>query len=460
MLMDPIILSRIQFALTLSFHIIFPSITIGLAAFLTYWEVRWLQTRQNHYYQLCRFWTKIFALAFGMGVVSGIVLSYEFGTNFSVFSAKAGNILGPLLSYEVLTAFFLEAGFLGIMLFGWNRVSPGIHFASTLLVTIGTFISAFWILSANSWMHTPAGYVIKEGIFYPESWMAAIFNPSFPYRYLHMVMASLLSATFLIAGISAWYLLKRRHLVLARSTFSVTLMTALFLAPAQLIIGDFHGLNTLKYQPIKLAALEGRWEAERGAPLTLFAIPDTQAERNRFAVEVPKLGSLILTHEMDGLVPGLKSVPKEDRPYVPLSFYSFRLMVGIGLFFIVLALIALYLRVKGRLFDTVWFHKLCVFAAPLGFVAVLAGWFVTETGRQPWLIQGLMRTREGATLLPAPSVLATVSIFAVLYSALLVIFIYYLLREVQKGPAETVAAIDKKEIEHAHERLTPWLDEE
>lgn len=451
-MLDPVILSRIQFAFTLSFHILFPSFTIGLALYLVIWEAAWLRTRNEIYYQLCRFWTKVFALAFGMGVVSGIVLSYEFGTNFSKFSVIAGNILGPLMSYEVLTAFFLEAGFLGVMLFGWKRVSPAVHMFSTSMVALGTVISAFWILSANSWMQTPAGYHLENGIFSASNWVAAIFNPSFPYRFSHMLVAALLSSSFLIAGIAAWYLYKQRHFELASKTFSLTMGVVLILAPLQLFLGDMHGLNTLKYQPLKVSAIEGRWETESGVPLTLFAVPDMAAEKNLYAVDIPLLGSLILTHSLKGEIKGLKTVDRADRPYVPIVFYSFRVMVGIGLLLILTALIAQYLRMRKKLFSTRWFSRWCIVTAPLGFIAILSGWFTTETGRQPWIIYGMLRTKDAASLLPASSVLTSLIAFLILYFVLLGTFIFYLLRMVKKGP-------ENIPVSNQPDRLTAWLEE-
>lgn len=452
LVLDPIILSRIQFAVTLSFHILFPTLTIGLAAYLLYWEIAWLRTKDNHYYQLCRFWTKIFAMGFGIGVVSGIVLSYEFGTNFSRFSETAGNILGPLMSYEVLTAFFLEAGFLGIMLFGWGRVSHFLHLFATLMVAIGATVSAFWILSANSWMQTPAGYRIENGIFYVTSWWDIIFNPSFPYRFIHMLLASFLTVTVLINGVAAWYLLKQRHILFAQHTFSLTLLVLLILAPVQLVVGDFHGLNTLKYQPIKISAIEARWDTARGVPLTLFAWPDAKEEKDLYAMDIPKLGSLILTHDLQGEIKGLKSVPEADRPNVPLVFFAFRLMVGIGILFILTALIGLVLRAQKKLYQQPLFLRWCVLLSPFGFFAVLAGWFTTEGGRQPWVIYGLMRTKEAASILPAESVFISLLAFTFLYLALLTIFIGYLTQIIRKGPVD-------QGIRAEPDKLTAWLEE-
>lgn len=452
MIFDPIILSRIQFAFTLSFHILFPTLTIGLALYLLGWEIAWLRTRNEIYYYLARFFGKIFALAFGMGVVSGIVLSYEFGTNFSKFSELAGNVVGPLMSYEVLSAFFLEAGFLGIMLFGWNRVSSRIHLFATLMVTIGTLLSAFWILSANSWMQTPAGYRLENGVFYVDNWLHVIFNPSFPYRFSHMVVASFLTTSFFLAGCAAWYLLKRRYQAAAKSVFSTTMAAVLILAPLQLLLGDLHGLNTLHYQPIKISAMEGRWETMQSAPLTLFALPSMKHETNDYAIDIPKLGSLILTHHINGEVIGLKTVDRQDRPYVPILFYAFRIMVGIGLLFIFTAFFGQYLRWRKKLYEKKWFLKWCTYIAPLGFVAVIAGWFTTETGRQPWVVYGLLRTKDAASILPASSVLTSLSAFVLLYGTLLTTFIFYLTYLLRKGPQPISLTHE------APDNLTAWIE--
>ena len=445
-----ILLSRIQFAFTLAFHILFPTLTIGLAGFLTIWEILWLRTRKIEYYQLCRFWTKIFALAFGMGVVSGIVLSYEFGTNFSKFSELTGNILGPIMSYEVLTAFFLEAGFLGIMLFGWKRVSETTHLIATVLVAIGTILSAFWIISANSWMHTPQGYRVEDGVFFVASWFSIIFNPSFPYRLAHMLVASYLTTSFFIAGISAWFLLRNQQRAVAEKSFSLAIGLAFLFAPLQIFIGDLHGINTFKHQPLKIAALEGRWDTERGAPLTLFALPDPKNETNRFAIEIPKLGSLILTHEWNGEIIGLKSVPKKDRPNVPLMFFTFRIMVGIGFWMLLLACIGQFCRWKGKLQTTSWFHRCCLYTTPFGFVAVIAGWFTTEVGRQPWVVYGLLRTTDAASILPLSEVAITLFGFIALYFTLLFTFIHYLNKLIHKGFDVITSNVP--------DRLTAWLE--
>ncbi len=419
--------------------------------YLLLWELAWLKTGKVAYLQLCRFWAKIFALGFGIGVVTGVVLSYEFGTNFNRFSYLAGNVLGPLMSYEVLTAFFLEAGFIGIMLFGWQKVSPRLHLFATLMVAIGAMFSAFWILSANSWMHTPSGYTIKNGVFYVASWWQVVFNPSFPYRLAHMLNAAFLTVSFLIAGVSAYYLLNKQYNDFAKKSFSSAMWFALIFAPSQFIIGDLHGLNTLKYQPYKISAIEGRWETESGAPLTLFALPNMQAETNFYPIDVPKLGSLILTHHWNGKILGLKNIPRADRPYVPMVFFSFRLMFGIGLIFIFTVLWSLYLRICDKLYNQKYFLRWCILISPLGFLAVITGWVTTETGRQPWVIYNLLRTRDAATLLPPSAVMTTLLLIASLYLIIFSAFIYYLLRTIRNGPHNIeISQINK---------ITPWLED-
>ena len=350
--LDPVLLARIQFAFTISFHILFPAFTIGLASWLAVLEWRWLTTGKSSYARTYRMWVKIFAVTFGMGVVSGVVMSFQFGTNWSAFSDKAGNVLGPLLGYEVLTAFFLEASFLGVMLFGWNRVSPRMHFASTIIVAVGTLVSAFWILSANSWMQTPQGYRVgEEGLFYATNWLEVIFNPSFPYRFVHMVTAAYLTTAFVVGEIGAFYLVRGLHTKCARVMLGMAMIMAIFVAPMQLLFGDMHGLNTLKHQPAKVAAMEGLWETTRGAPLNLFGWPDQAEETTKYAIQIPKLSSLILTHDLNGEVKGLRDWPKEDRPPVLWVFWAFRIMVGLGTLMILTGLAAVVLYLKKRLFD-------------------------------------------------------------------------------------------------------------
>ena len=433
--MDPVLLARIQFAFTISFHILFPAFTIGLASWLAVLEWRYLRTGDTVYADIYRMWVKIFAVAFGMGVVSGVVMSFQFGTNWSGFSDTAGNVLGPLLGYEVLTAFFLEASFLGVMLFGWNRVSPKMHFAATVIVAVGTLISAFWILSANSWMQTPQGFRVSEdGRLYPTDWLAVIFNPSFPYRFVHMTIAAYLTTAFVVAGVSGFYLWRRRHGRHARVMFAMAMIMAVFVAPLQLVVGDLHGLNTLEHQPAKVAAMEGLWETQRGAPLNLFGWPDEEAETTRFAVSIPKLSSLILTHDLDGEVKGLKEWPKDERPPVAWVFWSFRVMVGIGMLMIATGVMAVVLHFRKRLFDTRWFQWWCMALTPTGFVAVLAGWFVTEIGRQPYIIYGLMRTAEAASPVQGPSIALSLTAFIVTYGFVFGAGVYYILKLIARGP--------------------------
>ena len=433
--LDPLLLGRIQFAFTISFHILFPAFTIGLASWLAVLEWRWLKTGKAVYAEIYRMWVKIFAVTFGMGVVSGVVMSFQFGTNWSVFSDRAGNVLGPLLGYEVLTAFFLESSFLGVMLFGWNRVSRGMHFAATLIVATGTLISAFWILSANSWMQTPRGFRVgDDGLFYPTDWLEVVFNPSFLNRFVHMTTATYLTTAFVVAGVGGFYLWRGRHVQHARVMLGMAMIMAIFVAPAQLLLGDLHGLNTLEHQPAKVSAMEGLWETRQGAPLILFGWPDQEAETTRYAVEIPRASSLILTHDLNGEVKGLKEWPREDRPPVASVFWSFRVMVGIGLMMILTGVTGLVLFLRKRLFETRWFQLWCLAMAPSGFAAVLAGWFVTEIGRQPYIVDGVMRTAEAASPVPGQSVAISLVAFVLTYAVVFGAGGYYILRLIGKGP--------------------------
>ncbi|MHA3892514.1 cytochrome ubiquinol oxidase subunit I [Acinetobacter sp. GXMZU3951] len=429
-------LARIQFAFTVSFHIIFPAISIGLASFLAVLEWRWLRTNNPIYQDLFKFWVKIFAVAFGMGVVSGVVMSYQFGTNWSEFSRFAGGVTGPLLAYEVLSAFFLEAGFLGIMLFGWGRVGKKAHFFATLMVAVGTCISMFWILSSNSWMQTPQGFSIENGVIVPQDWFAIVFNPSFHYRLAHMAIAAFMVAALLVAATAAWHLLKGRRDELVKKSFSMALWLILILAPLQVLIGDAHGLNTLKHQPAKLAAMEGHWETnhDEGMPLYLFGLPDMQEERTKYALAIPNLGSLILTHSKDGTVQGLKDFAPEDRPNSTVVFWSFRIMVGLGMLMLLLALAGLWLRKGNQLYENKWLQRFALFMGPSGFIALLAGWFTTEVGRQPWVIYGVMRTKDALSPVSAEQVGLTLIIFVVVYCIVFGIGIYYMLKLMHKGP--------------------------
>jgi cytochrome bd ubiquinol oxidase subunit I len=431
---DPVLLARLQFAFTVTFHIIFPSFTIGLAAYIATLLVMALRSGAEHYHRLARFWTKIFAVSFAMGVVSGIVLSYQFGTNWSRFSLVVGNVIGPLIGYEVLTAFFLEATFLGVLLFGWNRVPPWLHTMSAIFVAIGTTISAFWILSANSWMHTPAGHEIRGGIAYPVDWLAIVFNPSFPYRLAHMVTAAYLTTAMVVLAVGARYRLAERHPAEARTMMRMAVGMLAILAPLQLFIGDQHGLNTLEHQPIKIAAMEAHWDGSKPGALVLFAWPDEKAEVNRFEMSIPKGASLILKHDPNALFPGLTSVPPQDRPPVKNVFFAFRIMVGIGLLLILIGLTGAFLWWRGKLFDRRWFLRPVSQGWWLGFVAIIAGWVVTESGRQPWLAHGILRTADAISPVSASQIAATLALFVVVYGIVFAMGIYYINRLIAKGP--------------------------
>jgi len=433
--LDPVLLARIQFAFTISFHIVFPAFTIGLASWLAVLEWRWLRTGYHIYKELYKMWIKIFAVCFGMGVVSGVVMSYQFGTNWSVFSDKVGNVIGPLLGYEVLTAFFLEASFLGIMLFGWGRVSKNMHFASTCIVAAGTFISAFWIISANSWMQTPQGFEIRsDGLLYPTSWLEIIFNPSFPYRLTHMLLAAYLTTAFTVGGIGAYYLWRNIYVKHAKIMFANAMLMAIFVSPIQLFAGDSHGLNTLEHQPAKIAAIEGIWETGTGAGLRLFAIPDQKEETNHYEVVIPKVASLILTHSLDGKLKGLKEWKPEDRPPVAIIFWSFRIMVAIGFAMIFTGIIAVILFIRKKLFKTKWFQYWCMAMTPSGFIALLAGWFVTEIGRQPYVAYGIIRTSDGVSPVISEQIAITLLLFIITYIFIFGAGSFYIIKLILKGP--------------------------
>ncbi|WP_114946881.1 cytochrome ubiquinol oxidase subunit I [Microvirga calopogonii] len=437
---DALLLSRIQFAFTIAFHIIFPAFTIGLASWLAALEFNWLRTGDPLYRNLFRFWVKVFAVSFGLGVVSGIVMSYQFGTNWSRFSEFTGNVLGPVIAYEVITAFFLEAAFLGIMLFGWERVGDRLHFFATCMVALGTLISAFWILSANSWMQTPDGFAIENGKAVPVDWFKVVFNPSFPLRYAHMVMGCYLTTAFAVAGMSAWMLLRHPHdapaakLAASRRSMSMALWFATIFVPVQILIGDLHGLGVLKYQPTKLAAIEGNWDRMANMPLRLFALPDEVAETNHYEIAIPKVGSWVLTHAFDGVVPGLKEVPPDERPPVWPVFFSFRIMVAIGFAMLGIGLWSLYLRWKGTLFTNRTFLTAAMIMTPSGFGAVLFGWFVAEIGRQPYVVYGHLRTADAVSPIAAGAVTASLLIFIVVYAFVFGFGSYYLAKLLRRGP--------------------------
>ena len=431
---DPVFLARLQFAFTIIFHIIFPSFTIGLAAYITTLGALWLRTGEDRHQVMMRFWTRIFAVSFGMGVVSGIVMSYQFGTNWSRFSVVAGNIVGPLMGYEVLSAFFLEATFLGILLFGFNRVPPWLYVLSAGVVAIGTLLSAFWILAANSWMQTPVGHVMQNGVAIPVDWLKIVFNPSFPYRLAHMVNAAFLTAGFVVLAVGARYVLGGRFVEEGRTSVRMAIALLAVLAPLQLFIGDQHGLNTLKYQPVKVAAMEAHWDGSKPADFHLFAWPDEKGEKNLFELSIPRGASLILTHKVDGLFPGLTSVPPDQRPPVKMVFFSFRIMLAIGFFMIGAALFGAFLWWRRTLFDTRWFLHILSHSWWTGFVAVICGWIVTETGRQPWLVYGILRTADATSPVPSASILSTLILFVLCYGVVFSAGIYYINRLIANGP--------------------------
>ena len=434
---DAVFLARMQFAFTIGTHIVFPVFTIGLASFLAVLNGLYLVTRSAVYENLFNYWKKIFAINFGMGVVSGIVMSYQFGTNWSVFADKTGPVLGPLMGYEVLTAFFLEAGFLGVMLFGLSRVGPALHFLATVMVAIGTAISAFWILAVNSWMQTPAGYAVNAaGQFVVTSWFEVIFNPSFPYRLVHMVLAAYLTTAFVVGAVGAWHLLKSQQNQAARTMFSMAMWMAVIVAPLQIIAGDIQGLNTLEHQPRKVAAMEGDFETQRGAPLILFGIPNSAEERIDYALKIPKLGSLILTHDLNGEVKGLKEWPKAERPPVGPVFWAFRIMVGLGFAMLSIGVWSLWQRYRGRMYEAKWLHRAAIVMGPSGFIALLAGWTVTEVGRQPFTVYGLLTTAQSASAIDATAVATSLLAFILVYFTLFGSGIFYIFRQMAKTPGD------------------------
>jgi cytochrome bd ubiquinol oxidase subunit I len=432
--MDALLLSRIQFGFTIGFHILFPTLTIGLAWFLVFFEAAWRRTGRPVWLRLYRFWVLIFALTFGMGVVSGLVLSYEVGTNFSRFSEFAGPVLGPLLSAEVLTAFFVEAGFLGIMLFGWDKVGPRLHFAATVLVALGTTNSAFWILAANSFMHTPQGAELVDGRLVVVDWWAVIFNPSFPYRLAHMLLAAFLSTSLVVAGASAWHLRRGRHPEFAAHGLKTALAVLAVAAPLQVLAGDLHGLQVERTQPMKVAAMEALWQTRAGAPFVVFAWPDQQAQANRFALEIPYAGSLVLKHDPDAVVRGLDEVPRADQPPVAPVFFAFRVMVALGFWFVALGAWGAWLWWRGRVTAQRRYLRLLVFSFPLGFVATIAGWLVAEIGRQPWVVHGLQRTAEAVSPIAAGAVATSLAAFVVVYGLLFWAYAHYCLQLAKAGP--------------------------
>ncbi|MEZ5779183.1 MAG: cytochrome ubiquinol oxidase subunit I [Paracoccaceae bacterium] len=435
-------LARLQFAFTISFHIVFPAFSIGLASFLAVLNAQWLRTGRQAYRTLFDYWKKIFAVAFGMGVVSGIVMSYQFGTNWAVFSDRAGPVVGPLMAYEVLSAFFLEAGFLGIMLFGRERVGNGLHMFATAMVAFGTLMSATWILAVNSWMQTPQGFAMNEvGQFVPQDWWAIIFTPSFPYRLVHMVLAAYLTTAFVVGAVGAWHLLRNRANEAARLMFSMAMWMAALVTPIQILAGDQHGLNTLEHQPAKVMAMEGHYESHPdGAPFILFGIPNSEAKRVDYAIAIPKASSLILKHDPNAPLAGLDTIPDEDEPPVGILFFSFRIMVGLGFAMLGLGLWSLWARWKGRLYDAPWLHRGALLMGPSGFIALLAGWITTEVGRQPFTVYGLMRTSDSLAPVAAPAVAASLLAFILVYVFVFGAGLFYIFRLMAGVPGESSPA--------------------
>lgn len=439
------LLSRIQFGFTISFHILFPAFSIGLITFIVIFETLWLKTKNLQYLSICKFWTKVLALTFGMGIVSGIVMEFQLGTNWSNFTHTVGNVLGVLFTYEVLTAFFIEAGFLGIMFFGWNRVSPTLHYCATILALIGVTLSAFWIMSANSWMQMPAGVNFEKNVFTVNNWWDVIFNPTFIPRFFHMLIATYISALFAVMAVCAYYLLKNQFMAFSKTCLSVAIKLLIVLVPLQILIGDAVGLNVFKYQPIKTAAIEGVWNTQSGAPFLLFAWPNQEKEINDFAISIPKLASLINTHEWNGELTGLKSVPKADRPNVPLVFYSFRIMVGLWLVMFLLTLAGLYFLFKKALYTNRFYLKCLLFSAPIGFVSIITGWFTAEFGRQPWVVYQALRTAAAASPTVKPHQIAmSLALIVIVYGIIFGYFYFrYFFNIIKTGPEEKIKHDDE-----------------
>ncbi len=434
--MDALLLSRLQFVWVVALHILLPAFTVGLSCFIATLEVLWWVKKADVYRRLSAFWIKIFAVSFGMGVVSGIVMPFQFGTNWSRFVDATSNVVGGLMAYEVLTAFFLESAFLGVLLFGRRLVPQWAHVMSAVLVALGTLLSSFWILAVNSWMQTPRGYEIVDGRFFPRDLLAVIFTPSFPYRLTHTVIAFLVTTAFVILGVGARYLRQRRHEEESRVMLRMSLVFLTFMVPAQILAGDLHGLNTLEYQPAKLAAMEGLWDSGRGVPASIIGIPDAQAETNHYEIEIPKLGSLYLTHHWDGEVKGLKAFARDERPPVAIVYFAFRIMVGVGLLMLAIVLAGWWQRHRGRLYDSPGYLRALQWATPLGFIAVIAGWTVTEVGRQPWVVYGLMRTSQAVSpSLTTGDVALSLAAYMVAYIGMFGGGFVLLRRMVQRGPA-------------------------
>jgi len=437
MALDPVLLSRLQWAWVIAWHILLPAFTVGLASYIAVLEGLYFFTGRDIWFRISGFWTRIVAVSFGMGVVSGIIMPFQFGTNWSRFSDAAGDVISPLLSYEGLMAFFLEASFLGVLLFGRRLVPPWAHFLAAFMVAFGTLLSSFWILATNSWMQTPAGYKLVDGRFEPVDWFAIVFNPSFPYRLMHNVNGFYITTAFVVMGVGAWLIRRDRAVEDARVMVRMALDLLIIIVPLQIFLGDQHGLNTLEHQPAKIAAIEGRYDTVQPTPLTLFGIPDDAAATMRYAIEIPDLGSLILTHSWNGTIKGLKEWPADQRPPVAPPFFAFRIMVGIGVIMLLMAVVGQALRWRGRLWDSVWFLRLCQLVAPLGFIAVIAGWVTTEVGRQPWTVYGLMRTADSVSpSLTGTDVVWSLALYVVVYLIMFPTGIAFMAGLVRRGPQE------------------------
>ncbi|MEO8849499.1 MAG: cytochrome ubiquinol oxidase subunit I [Casimicrobiaceae bacterium] len=445
MQLDPVLLSRLQFAFVIAFHILLPAFTVGLSAFIAVLEGMYIWKKDAVYLRLSLFWTKIFAVAFGMGVVSGIVMPFQFGTNWSRYSDVTANVLGPLFTYEVMAAFFLESGFLGILLFGRKLVPPWAHFMSAIMVAVGTLLSSFWILAANSWMQTPAGYEIIDGRYFPRNWLEVVFNPSLPYRLTHTVTGFFVTTALAVAAVSAWHLRRNEHRAEARTALKMTMALLTVLVPLQIVLGDLHGVNTAEHQPIKVAAMEGLWDTQARAPAVLFAIPDARDEKNRYEIAIPGLASLYLKHDVNASVQGLKSVPPGDRPPVGYVFWAFRLMVGLGLLMLGLIVWSNVLRFGSGMENSRLFQAACVAMLPAGFLAVIAGWTTTEVGRQPWVVYGLLRTRDAVSpSLTGSDVLISLICYIVVYLIIFGAGTYYMVHLARKGPPTDAPTYDAK----------------
>lgn len=433
--LDPVLLSRVQFFWVIALHILLPAFTVGLASYIAVLEGLHFFTGKPVFLATSKYWTKVFAVSFGMGVVSGIVMPFQLGTNWSRYADATANVLGPLFAYEGLTAFFLEAAFLGVLLFGRKLVPPWVHFFAAVMVAAGTLFSSFWILSANSWMQTPAGYEVVDGRFFPVDWTAVIFNPSFPYRLLHTVVAFYITTAFVVIGVAAYLIRSGRAIPESRTMQKMGFGLLTLLVPLQIFLGDQHGLNTLEHQPVKIAAIEANWETQAHMPLLLFAWPDEQTEKNVVEISVPELGSLILKHDVDGVVPGLKDFPRENRPPVAIPFFAFRAMVGIGVLMLAMVACSWWLRLRGKLDQAAWFQRLCVLCMPLGFAAVICGWITTEVGRQPWVVYGMLRTRDAVSpSLTGGDVVISLLIYILAYIAIFGLGLLFMARLIRLGP--------------------------